>query len=93
MRRCLRCGTTEGQITRDHVVPRIVLRMAFAEMPGEYARFCATVRKINIQPLCNFCNNLKGDRACDYREDERRDKLVQALIEFGLEKSVVFEVI
>jgi 5-methylcytosine-specific restriction endonuclease McrA len=92
-RACLRCGATDRPITRDHVVPRVALRMAFAGMPGEYARFCALVRKVNIQALCSFCNNLKGDRACDYRDDERRELLVKYLVDFGLQDSIRFEVI
>lgn len=88
MRRCLRCGAVDG-ITRDHVVPRVQLRLALGQ--DAYARFCAQVRKINIQDLCGPCNNDKGDRTADYRNDERHEILVAALEQFGIRDKINFE--
>lgn len=88
MRKCLRCGELEG-ITRDHVVPRVQLRLALGQ--DEYARFCAKVRKINIQDLCGPCNNAKGDRTAEYRTDERAAMLVEYLKEFDLIDRINFD--
>jgi 5-methylcytosine-specific restriction endonuclease McrA len=88
MRKCLRCGAVEG-ITRDHVVPRVQLRLALGQ--DEYARFCAKVRKVNIQDLCGPCNNEKGDRTGEFRTDERAELLIGYLKEFGLDDTIDFD--
>jgi 5-methylcytosine-specific restriction endonuclease McrA len=49
--RCLACGATEN-ITFDHIIPL---------SRGGRNRFR------NLQPLCAFCNNAKGNRIIDYR--------------------------
>ena len=88
MRRCLWCGEADG-ITRDHVVSRVTLRLALGQ--EEYARFCARVRKINIQDTCGRCNNFKGDRSSDLRNDGREELLRQHLIDFGLDPDDILE--
>lgn len=81
MRRCLRCGAVDN-LTRDHVASRVQLRLALGQ--DEYARFCSKVRKLNIQRLCTQCNNDKGDKSCDLRSKEIRDRLLEAIDEFGI---------
>ena len=49
---CLRCGDTQGKITRDHIVP---LASGGANNIG------------NCQPLCVECNYRKGLDVADYR--------------------------
>lgn len=87
-RRCLWCGDTEN-ITRDHVVSRVTLRLALGQ--EEYQRFCAKVRKINIQDLCGLDNNAKGDKSSDLRDDLRADLLREYLVEFGLDPDDILE--
>jgi len=79
---CLACNEEVEKITKDHVVPRVVLRdmMSLAR----YARFCATARKRNIQPLCAPCNGKKANRVIDYREQYRSDELRSLLKNWNL---------
>lgn len=88
MRKCLWCGATDG-ITRDHVVSRMTLKLALGR--DEYARFCSLVRKINIQDTCGPCNNYKGDRSADLRQDERAVMLRMYLMDFGLDPNDILE--
>ena len=88
MRRCLVCGTDEG-ITRDHVVPRVVLRMVLGR--EEYFDFCQTVRKANIQPLCGPCNGYKSSRVVDLRGYSGHSRLLDFLEDYDIIDSVVFE--
>lgn len=81
-RRCLWCGT-QDDLTRDHVVSRLQLRLALGR--EEYQKFCATVRKLNIMTLCSTCNNDKSDRSCDLRDAETHIRLRQALREYGID--------
>lgn len=81
MNRCLWCGSPDN-LTRDHVVARVQLRLALGQ--DEYARFCARVRKLNVQRICATCNNDKGDRNCDLRDEETRFRLIMALSEFDI---------
>jgi 5-methylcytosine-specific restriction endonuclease McrA len=55
--RCVRCGA-DGELTRDHVVPKVLGGLDVAA---------------NIQPLCRSCNSAKGARYADYREDAEED--------------------
>jgi 5-methylcytosine-specific restriction endonuclease McrA len=87
MRKCLRCGTQEN-ITKDHVVSRVALRLALGS--EDYSRFCAKVRKLNVQDACGPCNNEKGDRSIDLRTDSRPERLREALIDFGLDPEEIF---
>lgn len=52
--RCLRCGKREPRIklVADHVIPLVL---------GGSGKIG------NIQPLCNFCNNIKYTLSTDYR--------------------------
>jgi 5-methylcytosine-specific restriction endonuclease McrA len=50
--KCLRCGTTEGMLTPDHVVP--ISKGGTSDIS-------------NIQPLCLRCNKVKGAKTVDYR--------------------------
>lgn len=88
MKRCLVCKETEG-VTRDHVVPRLVLRMVLER--ETYAHFCSKVRKGNIQPLCGFCNNYKATRVVDLRDDETQAHLLNHLFDYGIYDAIVFE--
>lgn len=87
MRTCLSCGD-EG-VTKDHVVPRLVLRIILGR--EDYADFCSTVRKINIQPLCGKCNNAKATRVIDFRPKEQHEELLFYLEEFGIIDQIEFE--
>jgi hypothetical protein len=82
MKQCLICGETEN-VTKDHVVPRLVLRMLLGREP--YAKFCSEVRKDNIQWLCGPHNNEKGTRVIDYRDDDRHAALLAWLDKYGIE--------
>ena len=88
MRKCLWCGANDN-ITRDHVVSRMTLRLALGQ--EDYARFCALVRKINIQDTCGPCNNYKGDRSAELRKDDRAWMLEEYLREFGLDPGDILE--
>lgn len=80
---CLACGEAQDKITKDHVVPRVVLRDL---MPlTRYARFCAAARKINLQPLCAPCNGKKASRVIDYRPQYRHDQLRALIKNWGLD--------
>lgn len=79
---CLRCGVDEN-ITRDHVVPKSVLRLLLDL--DEYQRFSAQARYVNIQPLCSGCNNLKGWKAIDYRPRDEHELLLVLLEEWELD--------
>lgn len=80
---CLACEQEVDKITDDHVVPRVVLRDMMTL--GRYARFCATARKINIQPLCAPCNGKKANRIIDYRPQYRADQLKALLKNWNLQ--------
>lgn len=71
------------------MVPRLVLRMLLDR--ETYADFCSTVRKINVQPQCGWCNNYKATRVVDLRDKEMHDKLLASLERFGILDEVVFE--
>lgn len=88
MKRCVACGTTDN-LTRDHVVPRLVLRMLLER--ETYAHFCSKVRKVNIQPMCGECNNLKATRVIDLRGEEEHYRLLAFLIDYDIIGKVVFE--
>lgn len=51
-RRCVRCGTRDKPLTRDHIVPK---------SKG------GTLAVNNLQPLCFECNSRKGRKTRDYR--------------------------
>lgn len=87
MRTCLRCGA-EG-VTKDHVVPRLVLRIMLGR--EDYADFCSEVRKVNIQPLCGPCNNWKATRVIDFRPPEQHEQLCHYLAKYGIMDKVEFE--
>lgn len=70
---CLACGKQQEKLTKDHVVPRVVLRDLMGVV--RYSRFCSVARKVNLQPLCGPCNGRKGSRVIDYREQFRHDEL------------------
>ena len=61
--RCLRCGSREGIITVDHVIP---LSLGGANTID------------NIQPLCEGCNLLKGQGTTDYRPSHTREGVQMA---------------
>ena len=71
------------------MVPRLVLRMLLDR--EVYADFCSTVRKINVQPLCGYCNNFKATRVIDLRDDDIHQVLISYLDKYGIAESVVFE--
>jgi hypothetical protein len=50
--RCLCCGSSEFNLTKDHVIP---LSKGGEDIPQ------------NCQPLCSYCNSEKGDEIKDYR--------------------------
>ena len=50
--RCLRCGSTDEDLTVDHIVP---LALGGSNTID------------NIQPLCSACNGIKGCETTDYR--------------------------
>lgn len=50
---CLRCGCTDCEITKDHVIP---------------VKLGGTDYITNIQPLCRSCNSSKKATHTDYRE-------------------------
>lgn len=87
-RRCVVCGE-EGNITKDHVVPRLVLRIMLGR--EKYADFCSVVRKINIQPMCGPDNNIKATRVADLRTPEEHAQLCEYLDLFGILDSLEFE--
>lgn len=88
MQRCLVCYTKEN-ITRDHVVPRVVLRMVMER--EEYFDFCQNVRKANIQPLCGPCNGYKSSRVADLRNATERERLLGFMDDYGIIDRVDFE--
>lgn len=67
MKRCLKCGTT-NDLTRDHVVPRAVLKCILTR--DQYDEFTSNTSRIalNFQVLCTTCNQDKGTDIIDYRE-------------------------
>lgn len=88
MRKCLRCGAEPT--TRDHVVPRLVLRILLGR--EQYARFCSEVRKVNLQPLCGPCNNDKGHhQIVDYRSREEHEQLLFYMDKYGILDDIEFE--
>jgi 5-methylcytosine-specific restriction endonuclease McrA len=82
VRRCLWCGSPD-QLTRDHVVARVQLKLALGQ--DRYHRYCATTRKLNIMTLCTTCNNDKGDRNCDLRDADTQQRLIQTLRDYGID--------
>lgn len=82
MRRCLKCGTNKN-ITRDHVVSRVLLRRVMDL--DTYQLFSTESRDVNIQPLCRKCNNDKGGGAVDYRDMEDHVKLLLLLDRWNLD--------
>lgn len=85
MRRCLKCGTHKN-ITRDHVVSRVLLRRVLTL--DTYQKFSTESRDVNIQPLCRRCNNEKGGTAVDYRDMEDHVKLLMLLDRWNLDIDV-----
>lgn len=73
-RQCLRCGTTED-LTRDHVIPKAVLKRILTR--DEYEHFSQKTGRpgLNIQVLCAECNQDKGCTTIDYREPTITDRL------------------
>jgi len=88
-RRCAWCGVLDN-ITNDHVVSRLQLRLALGR--ERYQDFCADVRKLNLQPLCSFCNNEKSDRSVDLRDPELQIRLRTKLREYGIDDVVEWSV-
>lgn len=88
MRVCLSCGIQEG-LTKDHVVPRLVLRILLGR--EDYADFCSEVRKVNVQPLCGRCNNQKATRIIDFRTQEEHEQLCFYLEKYEIADQVEFE--
>ena len=76
--RCKASGTT----TRDHVVPRVLLKLQLSR--DEYHRWSTEARYVNIQPLCADCNGLKGGRAADYRTVEEHAELLDLIAKWGI---------
>lgn len=85
---CLRCGVGDN-ITRDHVVPRATLKQILGR--DKYPKFSAESRYVNIQPLCSECNNLKGNRTCDYRDHNKAGDLQMLLHRWGILTLIDFE--
>lgn len=56
--RCVRCGTGEYRVERDHIVP-------------VYQNGSDSIE--NIQPVCARCNASKGPEAIDHRDAARAD--------------------
>lgn len=88
-RRCLACEQEVEKLTKDHVVPRVVLRDTMGRW--RYARFCSSVRAVNIQHLCSGCNSRKGSRIIDWREQHRHDQLRNRLKQWGIMEHIEFE--
>lgn len=86
---CLACGEEVEKLTKDHVVPRVVLRDTMGRY--RYARFCSRARKVNLQPLCSDCNSRKGDRVIDWRDQYRHDELRSLLKQWGVMDQIEFE--
>lgn len=84
---CLVCGSDD--VTRDHVVSRLALRMSLSQ--EDYKKFCETARSANIQSLCKKHNNIKGNMSCDLRKDFRSDMLKKYLVEFGLDPKEILQ--
>lgn len=87
-RKCVVCGE-QGDITKDHVVPRLVLRIMLGR--EAYANFCSEVRKVNIQPMCGPDNNLKATRIADLRSPEEHAQLCVYLDKYGILDDIEFE--
>lgn len=86
---CLSCERVTDKMTKDHVVPRVVLRDVLGMI--RYAKFCSSVRSINIQPLCSDCNSRKGNRVIDWRSQFHRDRLKSRLKQWGISDQIEFE--
>lgn len=89
-RRCLRCGS-DSNITRDHVVSRMLLKQAMGGSLDKYQAWSTEARDKNIQPLCRDCNGEKGGEAVDYRTMEEHITLLNLLDKYGLDIEVKFE--
>jgi 5-methylcytosine-specific restriction endonuclease McrA len=87
MKKCLACDNLVEKITKDHVIPRVVLRDAMGIT--RYAKFCTAARKINLQPMCADCNGRKGSRVIDYRNQFLNDQLRALVKQWGLD--ITFE--
>lgn len=85
---CVACGRP-GDLTRDHVVPRLILRIMLGR--EQYAKFCSEVRKVNIQPMCGPDNNKKATRVIDFRPREQHEQLLFYLDKHGILDDVEFE--
>jgi 5-methylcytosine-specific restriction endonuclease McrA len=79
---CVSCKVTAGKITKDHVIPRVVLRDLMSM--SRRARFCSAARKLNLQPMCAPCNGRKAGRVIDFRVQRRRDELRALVKNWGL---------
>lgn len=86
---CLACEEPVDKLTKDHVVPRVVLRDTMGMM--RYAKFCSQVRSVNIQPLCSDCNSRKGNRIIDWRDQYEHDRLRNKLKQWGIMEFIEFE--
>lgn len=88
--RCAQCGAEQPHavITRDHIVPRVLLRNSLE--PREYARVVSS--PLNHQWLCDEHNNIKGCRySVDYRGDPvKYNGLIALLKRHGLDHVPVY---
>jgi 5-methylcytosine-specific restriction endonuclease McrA len=76
---CLACGKPQV-LTRDHVIPRSILRKHGLSNPLE---------GVNIQHLCLVCNQSKAIAMVDYRCHQRHERLQRWLAEVGLDLDVL----
>lgn len=82
--RCVACGRRTSRLTKDHVVPRDILRKAgIPEGRGG---------ALNIQRICEPCNQKKGNwKAVDYRGDWKLYISLVELMEYlGLNVEIEF---
>lgn len=88
--KCAQCGIRQPHavITRDHIVPRALLRKALK--PPAYAEVVS--HPLNHQWLCDEHNNIKGcGDPVDYRGDpDKYEGLVSLLRQHGLDHVPVY---
>jgi 5-methylcytosine-specific restriction endonuclease McrA len=78
-------------LTRDHVVPRSVLKSLLGI--DKYAEFSAMSRYVNIQILCVECNNKKGSLSIDYRPWNERIDLIMLLRKWKVDGKLMYDLI